>query len=220
MTVTKEIWRPIAEADNGIAYIHELADLRIGNSYPIWARDEDGRIFEAVWSDNGKKAYWWDLEGESPVDPVEFMPHPLDPRFSSAPSSRSAEAGEPVVKADEPDGWQLVPVEPTVAMRMPWKKMRGDSWYDKYKAMLDAAPDVGKVNGERLKALQSLKILPFSGNALIQIVEGLKGSMEHGTWRDDNGVLLKDTNEWMFFYTTFKASTEKRPTDEEGTKNG
>lgn len=70
-------WRPIAEADKGIAYIHDFAGLRIGNSYPIWAREADGRIFECVWSDNGKKAYWWDLEGESPVDPVEFMPHPL-----------------------------------------------------------------------------------------------------------------------------------------------
>lgn len=39
-----------------------------------------------------------------------------------------------------PEGWQLVPKEPTVAMRMPWKSMRGDAWYDKYKAMLDAAP--------------------------------------------------------------------------------
>lgn len=84
MTGISNRWRPIAEADKGIAYIHDLAGLRIGNSYPIWARDEDGRIYEAVWSDNGKNAYWWDLEGESPVDPIEFMPHPLDPRFSAA----------------------------------------------------------------------------------------------------------------------------------------
>ena len=70
-------WRPIAEADNGIAYIHDLVGLKIGCSYPIWVRDADGRVYEALWSDNGKKAYWWDIEGESPVDPVEFMPHPL-----------------------------------------------------------------------------------------------------------------------------------------------
>lgn len=70
-------WRPIAEADNGIAYIQDFGELKIGNSYPIWARDADGRVFECLWSDNGKKAYWWDLEGESPVDPVEYMPHPL-----------------------------------------------------------------------------------------------------------------------------------------------
>ncbi len=72
-------WRPISEADRGIAYIHDLGELRIGNSYPIWARDSDGRVFECLWSDDGKKAYWWDIKGESPVDPVEFMPHPLDP---------------------------------------------------------------------------------------------------------------------------------------------
>lgn len=71
------IWRPISEADSGIAYIVEAAGIRIGNSYPIWARDSDGRVFECLWADDGKRAYWWDIEGESPVDPVEFMPHPL-----------------------------------------------------------------------------------------------------------------------------------------------
>lgn len=77
-------WRPIAEADKDIAYIHDLGELRIGGSYPIWVRDEDGRVYEALWSDDGKRAYWWDIEGESPVDPVEFMPHPLDPRWIDA----------------------------------------------------------------------------------------------------------------------------------------
>lgn len=73
-------WRPISEADNSIAYVHIVGDMRIGNSYPIWARDADGRVYEALWSDNGKKAYWWDIEGESSVDPVEFAPHPLASR--------------------------------------------------------------------------------------------------------------------------------------------
>lgn len=76
-----DLWRPIADADKDIAYIHDMAGLRIGGSHPIWVRDEDGRVYEALWSDDGKRAYWWDIEGESPVDPVEFMPHPLDPRF-------------------------------------------------------------------------------------------------------------------------------------------
>lgn len=39
------------------------------------------------------------------------------------------------------DGWRVVPVEPTPAMRAPWKTMRGYSWHDKYKAMLAAAPE-------------------------------------------------------------------------------
>ncbi len=77
-------WRPISEADASVAYFHDLPGLRIGNSHPIWVRDEDGRVYEAVWSDDGKRAYWWDLEGESPVDPVEFMPHPLDPCFTAS----------------------------------------------------------------------------------------------------------------------------------------
>lgn len=70
-------WRPISEADQGIAHILDAAGLHIGNSLPIWARDSDGRVFECLWADDGKRAYWWDIEGESPVDPVEFMPHPL-----------------------------------------------------------------------------------------------------------------------------------------------
>lgn len=91
-------WRPISEADNGIAYVHIVGDMRIGNSYPIWARDADGRVYEALWSDNGKQAYWWDIEGESPVDPVEFMPHPLDQRFTESadvsPDATKAESEE------------------------------------------------------------------------------------------------------------------------------
>lgn len=73
-------WRPISDADKSIAYFHHILgneELRIGNSYPIWVRDADGRTYEALWSDNGRQAYWWDIEGESPVSPVEFMPHPL-----------------------------------------------------------------------------------------------------------------------------------------------
>lgn len=39
-----------------------------------------------------------------------------------------------------PEGYVVVPVEPTHAMRAPWKTMRGYSWHNKYKAMLAAAP--------------------------------------------------------------------------------
>jgi len=80
-------WKPISEADKSIdQVIGSAIGLPIGNSLPIWARDDDGRIFECLWSDDGKRAYWWDIEGESPVDPVEFMPHPLDPRFAATAS--------------------------------------------------------------------------------------------------------------------------------------
>ena len=57
-------------------------------------------------------------------------------------------------------------------------------------------------------AIEALRVLQFSGNALNQIVEGLKGSMGHGTWRDDKGMRLKDTNEWAVFYTKFKNAAE------------
>lgn len=86
-------WLPIAEADKDIAYIHDMAGLRIGGSHPISVRDEDGRVYEALWSDDGKRAYWWDIEGESPVDPVEFMPHPLDPRFATPTSASGGDHG-------------------------------------------------------------------------------------------------------------------------------
>lgn len=36
--------------------------------------------------------------------------------------------------------------------------------------------------------------------ALIEIVEGIAGAMKHGTWRDENGMRLKDTPEWVAFY--------------------
>ena len=41
---------------------------------------------------------------------------------------------------------------------------------------------------------------------LIQIVEGIKGSMTHGEWVDKNGMRLKDTPEWVKFYVESKRS--------------
>jgi hypothetical protein len=81
-------WLTIDQADRSIATVQSFPDVSVTlrNSYPVWVRDEDGRTYEAVWSE-GHANYWWDLEGESPVDPVEFMPHPLDPRFPPKPSS-------------------------------------------------------------------------------------------------------------------------------------
>lgn len=85
-------WRPIAEADRSIATVQTFLDVGITlrNSHPIWVRDDDGRAYEAVWTDH-RGGYWWDLEGESPVDPVEFMPHPLDPRWSAPTDTSGSE---------------------------------------------------------------------------------------------------------------------------------
>lgn len=80
-TLQNWIWLPISEADVSVTMAYWVsAELTLRNSDRFWVRDEDGRVFEAVWS-VGKTSYWWDLENESPVNPVEFMPHPLDPRY-------------------------------------------------------------------------------------------------------------------------------------------
>ena len=33
-----------------------------------------------------------------------------------------------------------------------------------------------------------------------RIVEEIDGAMNHGTWRDEHGVRLKDTPEWVALY--------------------
>lgn len=79
-------WLPIAQADKTINHITEFTQigLTLKNSDTFWVRDEDGRVYQAAWSEgNNGRDYWWDWEAESPVDPVEFMPHPLDPRFAN-----------------------------------------------------------------------------------------------------------------------------------------
>lgn len=79
-------WLPIAHADKTITEVQDFSEvgimLRTSDRY--WVRDEDGRIYEACWSEGEDHSYWWDFEGESPVDPVEFMPHPLDPKYATA----------------------------------------------------------------------------------------------------------------------------------------
>lgn len=66
------------------------------------------------------------------------------------------------IAGEAPEGWQLVPKEPTVARRMPWKTMRGDAWYDKYRAMLAAAPvppsSPGKDGGQEVEAVELIGI--------------------------------------------------------------
>jgi hypothetical protein len=68
-------WRPIETADKTITFEHFFpkTNITIRSSDPILARDEDGREFECIWSE-GKRDYWFDVENESPVDPVEWKP--------------------------------------------------------------------------------------------------------------------------------------------------
>jgi len=89
----ERFWRPISEADKSITFdetfdIGDGKSMTIRNSDHYWVRDADGRVYEATWSYH-KGGYWWDLEGESPVDPVEYMPHPLS--LPSAPALGGAE---------------------------------------------------------------------------------------------------------------------------------
>ena len=48
-----------------------------------------------------------------------------------------------------------------------------------------------------------------AAEGLRRIVEEIDGAMNHGTWRDDHGVRLKDTPEWVAFYnaTSLRALT-------------
>ena len=80
-------WLPIERADKTITDVQSFPEvgMTISMSDRYWVRDDDGRVYEAAWSEGEEgRSYWWDFEGESPVDPVQFMPHPLDPRFASA----------------------------------------------------------------------------------------------------------------------------------------
>ncbi|MEN0115393.1 MAG: hypothetical protein AAGD15_01615 [Agrobacterium cavarae] len=72
-------WRPISEADKSIAHQEHFPSVKmtLRHSERYWVRDNDGRVYEASWSEgNNGRNFWWDWEGESPVNPVEFMPHP------------------------------------------------------------------------------------------------------------------------------------------------
>lgn len=44
-----------------------------------------------------------------------------------------------------------------------------------------------------------------AAKSLKSIVEGIDGTMKHGTWRDDSGRRLKDTAEWVAFYNAISS---------------
>ena len=75
------------------------------------------------------RATWHQKPSETQYEIAELDGDVIAPLYA-APSVSTWKA---------PEGFALVPIEPTVAMRMPWKTMRGYSWHSKYKAMLAAA---------------------------------------------------------------------------------
>jgi len=49
--------------------------------------------------------------------------------------------------------------------------------------------------------LDAIAALVGAAREVKAIVEGIQGAMDHGTWRDDRGQRLKDTAQWVDFYT-------------------
>lgn len=95
----------------------------------------------------------------------------------------------------------------------------GEGWQGNCRPVALVNPDGPEAASElerMRREVEALRVLSFSGNALVQIVEGVQGSMEHGTWRDEKGMRLKDTNAWALFYTTFKASAQAAKSEETG----
>jgi len=61
----------------------------------------------------------------------------------------------------------------------------------------------------------TLRRLVEAAPALLRIVEGITGAMEHGTWRDEHGMRLKDTPEWVAFYVAARRALATLPKPEE-----
>lgn len=117
-------WLPIAQADKSITEVQDFPsiELTLRNSERYWVRDADGRVFEASWTE-GERNYWWDWEGESPVDPIQFMPHPLDPRWSptlgpSRPQEVQAKTGRLL---------ELMQDRPTDRASLTYRNWRGET---------------------------------------------------------------------------------------------
>lgn len=45
---------------------------------------------------------------------------------------------------------------------------------------------------------------------MVSIVEGIDGAMNHGAWRDERGMRIKDTPEWVSLYNAHAAMKEGR----------
>ena len=136
------MWQPIETAPRDATAILVMRD--------IWPGARSGRAEEC----NGRNTYvasWWPdergghgawicymdavLDPECPVEPTHWMPLPALPGAQPAPSI--------------PEGWKLVPIEPTPKMMRVAQKADHEGWleYDGedvkrvYRAMLAAAPE-------------------------------------------------------------------------------
>ncbi|MGX5719877.1 hypothetical protein [Shinella zoogloeoides] len=60
--------------------------------------------------------------------------------------------------------------------------------------------------------LQSADDLLNAASGMKRIVEELDGAIKHGTWRDEHGLRLKDTPEWIVFYNALSKAAAVRKT--------
>lgn len=54
-------------------------------------------------------------------------------------------------------------------------------------------------------AVPEVRALVGAATSMRDAVEGIQGAMEHGTWRDENGMRLKDTKAWVELYNALAA---------------
>ena len=54
-------------------------------------------------------------------------------------------------------------------------------------------------------AMPEVAALVEAASGMKAIVEEIRGAMEHGSWRDDKGMRLKDTPEWVALYAALAA---------------
>lgn len=75
-------------------------------------------------------------------------------------------------------------------------------WSTGYRAGWDAAARA--TDGAVIGAIP----VQEAAKSLKRIVEEIDGAMNHGTWRDERGMRLKDTPEWVALYNAIAASGE------------
>lgn len=84
-----------------------------------------------------------------------------------------------------------------------WEGEMSEGLRDDYLANADAA--LAEMGEPASVSVREAALIDASGE-LCSIVEGVQGSFNHGTWRDEkNGMRLKDTGEWARFYVALRA---------------
>lgn len=108
--------------------------------------EESGEVIKAVIHFTEGREEWRNVEGEI-IDNLAMLIRLVQEGdqvigFTPPESCRAAMQAEPVTAATVPDGWKLVPVEPTIAMtEAMWDEIHESrDMNNAYRAMLTAAP--------------------------------------------------------------------------------